>query len=58
MAVHLCPTTIFRPSNFEKYHNQVLAMQKDPQFYKEHYERINPPKNELGAFDKIDEMPD
>jgi uncharacterized phage protein (TIGR02220 family) len=41
MAVHLCPTTLFRPSNFEKYVNQVLTVKQNPDQYRQYYEQLN-----------------
>lgn len=41
MAVHLCPTTLFRPSNFEKYINQLISVKQNPEKYKQYYEQIN-----------------
>ncbi|TWP30530.1 hypothetical protein ETU08_01860 [Apibacter muscae] len=52
MAVHLCPTTLFRPSNFEKYLNQVLTIKQNPEKYKKHYEQLN----KTQADDPLDRM--
>ncbi|AQX86530.1 conserved phage C-terminal domain-containing protein [Elizabethkingia bruuniana] len=51
MAQHLCPTTIFRPSNFDKYVNQVETVKANPQQYKQYYEKLNKvykPADDLG----------
>ncbi|CAM3555786.1 MULTISPECIES: conserved phage C-terminal domain-containing protein [Elizabethkingia] len=58
MAQHLCPTTIFRPSNFDKYVNQVETVKANPQQYKKYYEELNKPKHNdpASAFSKIDAM--
>ncbi|SDE76571.1 conserved phage C-terminal domain-containing protein [Riemerella columbipharyngis] len=41
MSVHLNPVTIFRPSNFDKYINQVLTIKENPQQYAKHFQQIN-----------------
>lgn len=41
MSVHLNPETIFRPSNFEKYVNQVIAIKENPKLYEKHFKTIN-----------------
>lgn len=59
MSVHLNPETIFRPSNFEKYINQVIAVKQNPQLYKQYYEQLNQkqqPTDNRSAFSKIDAM--
>lgn len=57
MAVHLCPETIFRPKNFEKYVNQIFAMQQNPQLLKKFNEQYNSTASSTAnAFSKIDAM--
>jgi len=61
MAGYLCPTTLFRESNFEKYVNEVERVKQNPQMYAEYFATINKIKSKSdndssGAFDKIDEM--
>lgn len=59
MSVHLNPETIFRPSNFEKYINQVIAVKQNPQLYKQYYEQLNQKQQSTdnrSAFSKIDAM--
>lgn len=41
MSVHLNPETIFRPSNFEKYVNQVEVIKQNPKLYAKHFAKIN-----------------
>ena len=41
MSQHLNPTTLFRPSNFDKYINQVVAVKQNPELYKAHYAKLN-----------------
>lgn len=41
MSVHLNPVTVFRPSNFDKYINQVLTIKENPQQYAKHFQQIN-----------------
>lgn len=57
MAVHICPITIFRLVNFEKYANQVAALKANPELLKIFNEKYNPTANSsAGAFAKFDEM--
>lgn len=44
MAPHLCPTTLFRPSNFDKYVNQLLDIKENPQKYAKHFAKLNKAK--------------
>ncbi|MDR7707096.1 conserved phage C-terminal domain-containing protein [Riemerella anatipestifer] len=41
MSVHLNPVTIFRPSNFDKYVNQVMTVKEDPILYAKQFQKIN-----------------
>ncbi|MDD1525570.1 conserved phage C-terminal domain-containing protein [Riemerella anatipestifer] len=41
MSVHLNPVTIFRPSNFDKYINQVMTVKEDPILYAKQFQKIN-----------------
>ena len=41
MAQYLCPKTLFRESNFEKYINEVARVKENPELYAEHFARIN-----------------
>ncbi len=41
MSVHLNPVTLFRPKNFEKYINQVIAIKENPTLYAKHFAKIN-----------------
>lgn len=41
MAPHLNPITLFRPSKFPKYIQQVKLIKKNPKKYKAYYEKIN-----------------
>jgi len=41
MSVHLNPVTLFRPKNFEKYVNQVIAIKQNPLIYAKHFAKIN-----------------
>ena len=41
MNAHLCPTTLFRPSNTDKYINQIIAIKENPQQYAKYFAKIN-----------------
>lgn len=60
MAMYLRPATLFNPSNFENYINQVIDVKKNPEMYKKHYEKLNNKNNGNSniqtAFNDIDEL--
>lgn len=57
MSVHLNPETVFRPSNFEKYVNQVVAIKENPQLYAQYFKDINKiPSSAADDDDAISEM--
>ncbi len=41
MSVHLNPITLFRPRNFEKYINQVIAIKENPTLYAKYFAKLN-----------------
>lgn len=41
MAGYLCPTTLFRESNFEKYYNEVQQVKNNPKLYEQYFRKIN-----------------
>lgn len=54
MAGYLCPTTLFRESNFEKYHNEVNQVKANPKLYEQYFRQIN--KAEKSAADRTDDI--
>lgn len=57
MSVHLNPETIFRPSNFEKYVNQVESIKENPKLYADYFKDINKiPSSAADDDDAISEM--
>ena len=56
MSVHLCPTTIFRPSKFDKYVNQLETIKQNPKKYAEHFAKIN--NISISAADDLDALAD
>lgn len=54
MNAHLCPTTLFRPSNTDKYINQIIAIKKNPQQYARYFAKIN--NVSTSAADNDDEL--
>ncbi|MBT0550413.1 conserved phage C-terminal domain-containing protein [Riemerella anatipestifer] len=54
MSVHLNPVTIFRPTNFDKYINQVLTIKENPQQYAKYFKKINHITNGTSAADHDD----
>ena len=41
MSGYLCPKTLFRESNFEKYYNEVQQVKQNPEMYAKYYKKIN-----------------
>lgn len=54
MAGYLCPTTLFRESNFEKYVNEVERVKQNPKMYEQYFKSIN--KVETSAADNTDDI--
>lgn len=54
MAGYLCPSTLFRESNFEKYHNEVNKVKQNPKLYEQYFRQIN--KAEKSAADHTDDI--
>ena len=54
MAGYLCPTTLFRESNFEKYYNEVQQVKANPKLYGEYFKSIN--KIPTSAADNADDL--
>lgn len=51
MAGYLCPTTLFRESNFEKYHNEVNQVKANPKLYEQYFKQINKIKSSATEHD-------
>lgn len=51
MAGYLCPTTLFRESNFEKYHNEVNQVKANPKLYEQYFKQINKIKHSAAEHD-------
>lgn len=41
MSGYLCPKTLFRESNFEKYYNEVQQVKQNPEMYAKYYKKNN-----------------
>lgn len=54
MNQHLCPTTLFRPGNTDKYLNYILAIKENPQQYARYFAKIN--NVSTSAADNDDEL--
>lgn len=54
MNPHLCPTTLFRPSNADKYLNQLLSIKANPEKYARHFAELN--KIKSSAADNSDDL--
>ncbi len=57
MSGYLCPGTLFRESNFEKYINEVSHVKENPKLYAQHFAELNGIKPATGsAHSKINAM--
>lgn len=56
MAGYLCPGTLFRESNFEKYYNEVQQVKQNPKMYADYFKSIN--NIERSAADDLDGLTD
>ena len=54
MSGYLCPKTLFRESNFEKYYNEVQQVKQNPEMYAKYYKKIN--KTSGSIADRTDEL--
>lgn len=54
MNQHLCPTTLFRPGNTDKYLNYILSIKENPQQYARYFAKIN--NVSTSAADNDDEL--
>ena len=54
MAQYLRPSTLFRDTNFENYHNQVNLVKNNPKLYEQYFKSIN--KVKTSAADNADDI--
>ena len=54
MSGYLCPKTLFRESNFEKYYNEVQQVKQNPEMYAKYYKKINKISGSIA--DRTDEL--
>ena len=54
MAQYLRPSTLFRDTNFENYHNQVNLVKQNPKLYEQYFKSIN--KVKTSAADNADDI--
>lgn len=56
MNQHLCPTTLFRPSNTEKYFNFILAIKENPKQYAKYFAKLNKTRTSANNTDDLTAM--
>ena len=59
MAQYLCPGTLFRESNFEKYINEVSRVKENPKLYAQYFAELNgitPTKSDAELADDFGEL--
>lgn len=56
MNQHLCPTTLFRPSNTEKYLNFILAIKETPKQYAKYFAKLNKTRTSANNTDDLTAM--
>lgn len=53
MNQHLCPTTLFRPSNTDKYLNYILTIKENPKQYAKYFAKINKTRTSANNADDL-----
>lgn len=56
MNQHLCPTTLFRPSNTEKYLNYILTIKENPKQYAKYFAKLNKTRTTANNADDLTAM--
>lgn len=56
MNQHLCPTTLFRASNTDKYLNYILAIKENPKQYGKYFAKLNKTTATANNADDLREM--
>lgn len=56
MNQHLCPTTLFRASNTDKYLNYILAIKENPKQYGKYFAKLN--KRSISSTNNADDLAD
>lgn len=56
MNQHLCPTTLFRPSNTEKYLNYIISIKENPKAYAKYFAKINKTRTSANDADDLEAM--
>ena len=56
MNQHLCPTTLFRPSNTDKYLNYILSIKENPKQYAKYFAKLNKTRTSANNSDDLAAM--
>ena len=56
MNQHLCPTTLFRPSNTEKYLNYIFSIKENPKQYAKYFAKLNKTRTSANNSDDLAAM--
>lgn len=56
MNQHLCPTTLFRPSNADKYLNYILSIKENPKQYAKYFAKLNRTPGTASGADNPDDL--
>ena len=56
MNQHLCPTTLFRPGNTDKYLNYILSIKENPKQYAKYFAKLNKTRTTANNADDLTAM--
>ena len=56
MNQHLCPTTLFRASNTEKYLNYIVSIKENPKQYAQYFAKINKKPGSVSGANNADDL--
>ncbi len=56
MNQHLCPTTLFRPGNTDKYLNYILTIKENPKQYAKYFAKLNRTRTTANNADDLRDM--
>ncbi|OWK99285.1 hypothetical protein AP75_02005 [Kaistella haifensis DSM 19056] len=56
MNQHLCPTTLFRPGNTDKYLNYILSIKANPKQYAKYFAKLNKTRSSANRTDDLTDI--
>ncbi|MBU4536963.1 MAG: conserved phage C-terminal domain-containing protein [Weeksellaceae bacterium] len=56
MNQHLCPTTLFRPGNTDKYLNYIVSIKANPKQYAKYFAKLNKTRSSANRTDDLTDI--